>query len=202
MRRRTSSRPPTASSRRRIPSSPCRSSVGALAVGSDGVPHLDPQVAVPVPLDLHRPVAAAVLDRVGQHLLEHPEGDDLELGRHRLRCADDGRLHDRARSRGRRRAGCPGPAWRVGAAAVPWVLASTVRTSSSEARAEVAMFVHGALEGGGVGVVEVLRRLGLGQDHRQRVADDVVHVAGEPGLVLAEPGDLLGLVALGLGLDL
>ena len=40
--------------------------------------------------------------------------------------------------------------------------------------------------------------LGLGQDHRQRVADDVVHVAGQPGLVLLEPGDLPGLLGLAL----
>ncbi len=45
-----------------------------------------------MPLDLHGLVAAAVLDRVGEHLLEHPERHDVELGRHRLRGAVDRRL--------------------------------------------------------------------------------------------------------------
>ena len=55
------------------------------------------------------------------------------------------------------------------------------------------------LSASGVGVREVLRRLGLGQDHRQRVADHVVHVAGQAGLLVAEPGDLAGLLGLALG---
>ena len=41
----------------------------------------------PVPLDHDRLVAPAVLDRVGEHLLEHPVGHHLELGRQRLRGA-------------------------------------------------------------------------------------------------------------------
>ena len=52
----------------------------------------------------------------------------------------------------------------------------------------------------GVVVGQVLRRLGLRQDHRERVADHVVHVAGQPGLLLAQLGDLLGLVGLAHGL--
>ncbi len=91
---------------------------------------------------------------------------------------------------------------RAGAGVPPPVVVSTCRTSWSEVRAEVAMLAMVCFRALGVGVLQVLRRLGLREDHRERVPDHVVHVAGQPGLLLAELGDLLGLVALGLGGDL
>ena len=84
-------------------------------------------------------VAAAVLDRVGEHLLQDPERHDLELGRQRLRRPDDGRLdHVAAGADALDQAVQVGP--RRAEASRPASSASTWRTSCREARAEVAMF--------------------------------------------------------------
>ena len=119
------------------------SSVGAARVAGEAVAHLDAQLARPravgpVPLDEDRLVAAAVPDRVGEHLLEHPVGDHLELRRQRLRRCRARARRPRGRWRGR-----PRPACRAAGAArrraAPAAAVSTWRTSCSEERAEVAM---------------------------------------------------------------
>ena len=140
-------------------------------------------------------VAAAVLDRVGQHLLQHPVGDDLELGRQRRRVPTSVATTSWPPARTPSTSSSRPPAGRGRRLGAGQHLAHVLQRGARRGRDRG----HRLLERAGVGVGEVLRRLGLGQDHRERVPDDVVHVAGQPGLLLAQPGDLLGLLGLALG---
>ena len=178
--------PPTARARSPIPRMPLP------ATGSRGgravVAHLDHQ-----PSRRRGPPvrsAAAVLgmpDHVGQRLLDDPEGGLVDRRRQRLGCLR--RLPDQRRPSGppgaaRRPGRRAGPARARGAARRPGLgiaeHSSVIRSSASASRLVGPDRLQRLGHLVGPPVQHVQRHPGLHGDHRQAVADHVVHVAGDP----------------------